>query len=158
MDEAVALRVEGAAAPSPRAHEFRTLPRAQQRKLLIDMIEQGRNDEQIGEMLGLSQWQVRNLRYRLGIKKDRGGNLHLEPAEEPIRIGRAVPVAAAAASDAPAAFSLALNGTYRADQLARRFDGLRALFEAAGSERRYQVRIQIAEVASERADVEPASA
>ena len=26
----------------------------------------------------MSQWQVRNLRYRLGIKKDRGGNVYLD--------------------------------------------------------------------------------
>lgn len=150
MEQAAALPLEE---PGRLAHEFRTWPRAQQRRLLIQLIEQGRSDDQIGSLLGLSQWQVRNLRYRLGIKKDRGGNLHLEPAEEPAGDPQLQAAeAAAAAPEAGSGLTLALAGTYRADQLARRCDALRALFEAAGADRRYLVRIQVSELPAERGE------
>ena len=58
--------------------ELKELSRAEQREVLIDLIRQGKSDEEIGEAFELSQWQVRNLRYRLGLKKDRGGNLYVE--------------------------------------------------------------------------------
>lgn len=155
MQQAAALTSDGS---GRLARDFRTLPRTQQRRLLIELIEQGRRDEEIGSLLGMSQWQVRNLRYRLGIKKDRGGNLHLEPAEEPDGALRLPPAeaTAAAAADTAGGFSLTLSGTYRADQLARRLDALRALFEAAG-DRRYHVRIQVAELAAERVEAAEAA-
>ena len=48
------------------------LPRVEQQRRLADLAAAGKNDEEIGNLFGLSQWQIRNLRYRLGVKKAAG--------------------------------------------------------------------------------------
>ncbi len=48
------------------------LTEVQQRRLVLDMVRAGHSDQEIGACFSLTQWQVRNLRYRLGIKRPRG--------------------------------------------------------------------------------------
>ena len=144
MDErALAKVMEGGGGPETAERTFRSLSPHEQRRLLISLIERGQSDEEIGQRIGMSQWQVRNLRYRLGIKKDRGGNVYLEPAERQGARPQAVP--ASEAAPAPGPFSLVLRGAFTGDQLARRLDGLRALFEASDPERLYSVHIELLE-------------
>src|SRR5690606_16276167 len=127
--------------------EFRALAPHEQRRILVSLIERGRSDEEIGKLLGMSQWQVRNLRYRLGIKKDRGGNVYLE-APDRSGTGRSIGAPASEwmerdrqAENAP--FTLILHGTFKGEQVARRLEGLRALFENADPDRAYRVHIQL---------------
>src|SRR5690554_3632595 len=143
MDEqALAKALEASGSPAT-GQEFRNLPRHDQRRLLVTFIERGRSDEEIGRLIGLSQWQVRNLRYRLGIKKDRGGNVYLE---NPDRQGSRT-TATTEASDVPSQspFSLVIRGTFYGEQLSRRLDGLRAFFEATDAQRQYHVHIELQE-------------
>ena len=162
MDEQALARVfagqespVAASAPAPAPaiappEDFRSLPRTEQRRRLVTLIEQGRSDEEIGRMFGMSQWQVRNLRYRLGIKKDRGGNVYLDSPDRPgAGRGAAQGPGAPAANPATAApFTLALHGVYAGEALSRRLDGLRGLLEAA-PQRRYEVRLELIEVETE---------
>ncbi|MFO7246508.1 MAG: hypothetical protein FWJ62_04585 [Thermaerobacter sp.] len=150
MDDPALARVFGGQAvpaAQPVPEDFRSLPRAEQRRRLVALIEGGRSDEEIGRLLGMSQWQVRNLRYRLGIKKDRGGNVYLESPDR--KGGAAAGAARAAGPDASAPFTLNLQGVYDAETLSRRLAGLRALLEAGAPERRYEVRLELTEVTPE---------
>ncbi|HEY8449028.1 MAG TPA: hypothetical protein VIL95_00975 [Bacillota bacterium] len=122
--------------------DFRNLSRHEQRRLLVSFIERGQSDEEIGQRIGMSQWQVRNLRYRLGIKKDRGGNVYLETTDR--QPGR-TPSAVVATNAPQGPFSLVLRGVFRGDQLARRLDGLRALFDNGDPHRQYNVQIELSE-------------
>src|SRR5690606_39659379 len=101
-DQALARVFAGEAMPTPQraSEDFRSLPRSEQRRRLVALIEDGRSDEEIGRLFGMSQWQVRNLRYRLGIKKDRGGNVYLD---SPDRKGSAGTAGAGRAVGAEAA-------------------------------------------------------
>ena len=67
---------EGApAAPGRRVPGLKDWTPGRQRRALLDLLRAGKTDVEIGARFALTQWQVRNLRYRLGIKKDRGGRL-----------------------------------------------------------------------------------
>ncbi len=59
--------------------DLRALPARHQRRLLLQEVRAGRSDLEIGERFGLSQWQVRNLRYNLGLKRGRGGRAQPRP-------------------------------------------------------------------------------
>ena len=100
-------------------------------------------DDKIGELFGLSQWQVRNLRYRLGIKKDRGGNVHLEP----IRL-RGADVAdgveALESGDGRPRLALTLEGEFSGATLASYLEGITGFVRAAGS-RPFRVRCFVCE-------------
>lgn len=149
MDEQALAQVIGAQAPEPADQEFRSMARHEQRRLLVSLIEQGRSDEEIGRMFGMSQWQVRNLRYKLGIKKDRGGNVYLEtserqPATRPFA-GELAGVVADPSRTTDRPFTLTLHGTFPGGQLSRRLEGLRAFLEAADPARRYRVRLELLE-------------
>lgn len=134
---------------SASAPDFRRLGRAEQRRILVALIQAGRNDEEIGAAYGLSQWQVRNLRYRLGIKKDRGGNVHVDHNDGP-PVSAAGPVLAAFPTLATegSILSLTMAGTETAEQLAQRLVGLHSLFASLNSERCFEVRVQLTEVAA----------
>lgn len=112
--------------------DFHRLSPQEQRQALLELVRDGRNDEEIGAMFGLSQWQVRNLRYRLGIKKDRGGNVHLEP----IRL-RGVeapdPVEALEAGEGRPRLALTLEGEFSGTTLAGYLEGITGFVGAAGA-------------------------
>lgn len=147
MDDKALAEVLETVSGQRTEREFRTLTPHEQRHLLVSLIERGRSDEEIGQIIGLSQWQVRNLRYRLGIKKDRGGNVYLESPER--QMGRTTTTTIPGTSPGPSPFSLLIHGTFGGEQLTRRLEGLRALFEATDSQRQFQVHIELTEVASE---------
>lgn len=143
MDEQALAKVMETGDTRAYEQQFRGLPRHEQRRLLVNFIERGRSDEEIGRLIGLSQWQVRNLRYRLGIKKDRGGNVYLENPERHENRPATASLPGAAAAQSP--FSLVIRGTFQGEQLTSRLDGLRALFDAAGPGRRFRVHIELLE-------------
>jgi hypothetical protein len=118
------------AAAGDAATEFLSQGPDGQRQVLVQLLRAGESDASIGARFRLSQWQVRNLRYRLGIRKDRGGNVHIAP-----RGGRGPAVEAAPS------VALELAGLFEAADLARRLLALGAMFEAAPGT--YRVRLQI---------------
>jgi hypothetical protein len=119
--------------PDPHAEFLAKDPDAQ-REILVRLLRAGESDAAIGARFRLSQWQVRNLRYRLGIRKDRGGNVHLAP-RAPRPGGEAA---------APVNVALQVTGAFEAGDLARRLLALGALFEAAPAT--YRVQLQIEQV------------
>lgn len=133
-----------------RESDLKGLSPWQQREALTALVGQGKSDEEIGEEFGLSQWQIRNLRYKLGIKKDRGGNVYLrEPEIDLGQHARAQPLARSLGESqgAPgqAGFHITWCGSFRADELAGRLEGLSDLIKADLENRPYQVRIEISE-------------
>ncbi|HEY8414937.1 MAG TPA: hypothetical protein VIK99_04110 [Thermaerobacter sp.] len=138
------------AAPEPgaatgRKIDFQRLAPHEQRQALLELVRDGRNDEEIGALVGMSQWQVRNLRYRLGIKKDRGGNVHLEP----IRLRGAVtpvlePDAGLAGEAGGCRLALTLDGEFEGTTLAGYLEGITGFVGAAGS-RPFRVRLAVYE-------------
>lgn len=107
------------------------LSAGEQRRVLIDLLRAGKSDEEIGALFRMSQWQIRNLRYRLGIKKDRGGHVHI--------IGPAP--GGPAAADQTGHFTVRFVGTYEGAAIARRLSALSALLEAAQG--RYDVDVTL---------------
>lgn len=135
---------EPGAAPG-RAVDFHRLTPQEQRQALLALVRDGRNDEEIGALLGMSQWQVRNLRYRLGIKKDRGGNVHLEP----IRLRGGVtpmmePEAGLEGEAGGSRLALSLDGEFEGTTLAGYLEGITSFVGAAGS-RPFRVRLVVYE-------------
>lgn len=126
--------------------EFKELSRAEQREVLIDLVRQGKSDEEIGTAFELSQWQVRNLRYRLGLKKDRGGNLYVEPPLGTTQVPagpEAVPgMQVAVHQDG---LVLSIRGDYQAVELSRRLEALRALIMSDSAEKRYEIALELVE-------------
>ena len=124
--------------------DFHRLSPQEQRQALLELVRDGRNDEEIGAMFGMSQWQVRNLRYRLGIKKDRGGNVHLEP----LRLRRVAPVdgepAGLDAEEGRPRLALTLEGEFDGSTLASYLEGITSFVGAAGS-RPFRVRCFVCE-------------
>lgn len=136
-------------------------PRAQQ-TIMLDLIRQGKNDEEIGTAFGLSRWQVRNLRYRLGIKKDRGGNVYVEspvsrdprevtgvsvPTSEAPLAGTHTPTADPGEGRGTAGLALTIQGIHTAQDLLRRVEALRGLLAASPEDRTYSFHVDLAELA-----------
>lgn len=92
------------------------MPEGQQRQVLAELLRAGKSDGDIGALFRLSQWQVRNLRYRLGIKKDRGGNVHVLPS---------------AAGAAGSRVAVRIEGWFEGSELARRLMALGQMVEAS---------------------------
>lgn len=131
---------------APAVKEFRSLSKPDQRRMLIKHIEDGRSDEEIGNIYGLSQWQIRNLRYRLGIKKDRGGNIHIEPIEGRAGVGGTMAADLLRSfSSGEDLFAMTMAGRMDSAEVARRLDGMRALFDSGDPEKQFEVRIHIVE-------------
>jgi hypothetical protein len=130
----VALEAPGGEATAP-AHPPVTrllgLSAGEQRQVLVDLLRAGKSDEEIGALFRMSQWQVRNLRYRLGIKKDRGGPVHV--------IGSAG--GSATAPERGAHFAVRIHGAFEGPSIARRLAALAALLEAAAG--RYEVEVTV---------------
>lgn len=146
MNESAPTSVSaGDAETESMASSFRSLSRPEQRRRLIALIEQGRSDEEIGRLLSMSQWQVRNLRYRLGIKKDRGGNVYLEPHERAANGELTLLPSATLETHAPSPCRFSLQGVFSAEELALRLNGLRALIENGEPDRTYHVVVEFVE-------------
>ena len=130
--------------------DFQRLSPQEQRQALLELVRDGRNDEEIGAMFGLSQWQVRNLRYRLGIKKDRGGNVHLEPIR--MRgVEAADPVDAFETGEGRPRLALTLEGEFSGTTLASYLEGITSFVGAAG-ERPFRVRCFVCEAGGDEGD------
>lgn len=130
-----------------------------QRRALLDLLRAGKTDLEIGERFALSQWQVRNLRYRLGIKKDRGGRVRIRrDARRPATLERefagpgsgpagedGVPATALRPASAMAAeaerMGIRLAGRFDAAEAGRRLTALGGLLSASAG--RFDVRVGV---------------
>jgi len=136
-----------------RAEQFASYDNTEQRSVLLDLVRQGKSDTEIGEQLGMSQWQIRNLRYKLGIKKDRGGNVQLDPIsgknEAPPDGTRGLLslLPAKASEGITSGMAVKLAGEYSGQELATR---LRALSSLVGAQQggSYQLSLSLIEVAT----------
>lgn len=152
--QAVESHVRGSEVDDGERPALHGMPVPEQRELLTRLTGEGRSDQEIGEEFGLSQWQVRNLRYKLGIKKDRGGNVYLrEPSMDLEAHGggsRGAP-GVVDTRDGEAARQMAQGlriswaGTCRAEELAGRLEGLQGLMRADLDNRLYSIRVEISE-------------
>ena len=137
---------------------LRDLPPRRQRRVILDLLRAGKSDLEIGAQFALSQWQVRNLRYRLGLKKDRGGRvapasrapgLEQEITEVAGRIARSAAEASETrrrlprmpADDDAERMAVRLAGRFDAGEAGRRLSALGGLLGA--SEGRYEVRLAV---------------
>lgn len=141
-----------------QATNLRDLPPRRQRRVILDLLRAGKSDLEIGAQFALSQWQVRNLRYRLGLKKDRGGRVapasRAPELEQEItavagRIARSAAEATEArrrlprmpADDDAERMAVRLAGRFDAGEAGRRLSALGGLLGA--SEGRYEVRLAV---------------
>jgi len=152
--------------------DFRALAPRHQRRLILEQLRAGRSDLEIGARLALSQWQVRNLRYRLGLKKDRGGHVSSEAARAAARRGdgleRQLAAAAArvqrgaarvaararrlprvAVGDGAGGLALRLAGRLPAAEAGRRLVALGGLLAAAEGDCDLRVAVQQLQAPSE---------
>lgn len=119
---------------------LKALSPEQQRRVLVDQVRKGKSDTEIGEAFGLSQWQVRNLRYKLGIKKDRGGNLRLVEPQVPVRYEASQ--SSSNSWDDPALI-LTVNGEFDSASLADRLEGLAQLVRSLPVGTSLNVRLRV---------------
>ena len=135
-----------------KADNFTSMDTAEQQAVLLELVREGKSDVEIGDMLDMSQWQIRNLRYKLGIKKDRGGNVYLREPEIDLeahgaQVGAARRLLAPDDGDAAPApksgLQVSWSGNYRAEELASRLDGLQGLMRTDLDNRLYRVRVEI---------------
>ncbi len=134
------------------ADNFTSMDTAEQQAVLLELVREGKSDVEIGDMLDMSQWQIRNLRYKLGIKKDRGGNVQLEP----IVTGRSTPASLISLpqSDADGTLPdegliLRVSGTYRASEVAQRLKALASLAMVESESMRYHLSVTMTELLPE---------
>ncbi len=132
------------------SEKFTTLGPQRQQSALLEWVRDGKSDSEIGDMLDMSQWQVRNLRYKLGIKKDRGGNVQIEPftarGGDPAAslVSLAPPGADGNASDR--GLVLRVSGTYGAKEVSQRLQALASLAMVESSEMRYRITVSLQEL------------
>ena len=137
--EELAGGAEAAGGGSAASVDLRALPPGHQRRLILAELRAGRSDLEIGEQFALSQWQVRNLRYRLGLKKGRGGR--------PRRAGAALaeaPAPAARLAEVVQRMGLRLAGRFSGAEAGRRLSALGSLLAASDGE--FEVRVACHEV------------
>lgn len=119
------------AGTSGAERDLRAWTPGRQRRALLELLRAGKTDLEIGERFALSQWQVRNLRYRLGIKKSRGGALRGRAAEPPTtRTGAEAGSLAVAVGDG-ARMDIRLHGRYPAAEAGQRLAALGGLVSAS---------------------------
>ncbi|MGI6548349.1 MAG: hypothetical protein ACOX2J_08050 [Bacillota bacterium] len=123
------------------------LPRVEQQRRLADLAAAGKNDEEIGNLFGLSQWQIRNLRYRLGVKKSRRGEVYMseETATRSMRkLKESDTVNALILGAAPGTgLSVGFNGRCKSRELASLFAGLQALCAAQDEDKSFHITISM---------------
>lgn len=105
-------------------------PAQEQREILIELVRQGKSDKEIAELCSLSKYQVQHLRYRLGLKKDRGGNLIVDPPPEEL-VPKPEPVADTAPDPVehrprqlPDGLTIQMLGRYPTETIIQRLSGL----------------------------------
>ena len=117
--------------------DLRALPEPQQRRLILEMVAAGSSDGEIGNRFALSAWQVRNLRYRLGLKKDRGGHIRRAPGPDTTARAMRLPRLEAGSER----LGVRMAGVFEADDAGSRLSALGGLLSA--SEGRYEVRVAV---------------
>lgn len=126
-----------AQATEAMARDLRSLPESQQRRVILEMVAAGHSDGEIGDRFALSAWQVRNLRYRLGVKKDRGGRIRAASGPE----GMSRPLRLPRLDAASERLGVRMAGVFDADEAGSRLAALGGLLTA--SEGRYEVRVAV---------------
>jgi len=130
------------------------LPEAKQREILLKFAREGKSDEEIGNEFGLSQWQVRNLRYRLGVKKSRRGDVFLVeprsnahgPAGAEFQGGSGAPGPLATRVE-NRGLTMTLEGTYESHELAKIVEGLVAFVSSSATQNKtYAVKLALWEM------------
>lgn len=128
---------------------FTSMDTAEQQAVLLELVREGKSDVEIGDMLDMSQWQIRNLRYKLGIKKDRGGNVQLEP----IVTGRSTPTSLISLPQSHGdgglpdeGLVLRVSGTYQANEVAQRLKALASLAMVESESMRYHLSVTMTEL------------
>lgn len=132
--------------PGRETPDLKSLPMREQRRILVKEVRAGRSDEAIGDRFDLSQWQVRNLRYKLGIKKDRGGNLRLVPPQTETNSNSNPALQSGGGSqgldEVREGLRVAFGAEIESDDLATRLEGLANLVDTMGGTFEASVRIQ----------------
>ncbi len=119
--------------------DLRTLPEQQQRRVILEMVADGRSDVEIGDRFALSAWQVRNLRYRLGVKKDRRGRVRRVTTAKPswaMRLPRL--------DTASERMGVRMAGVFEAGEAGSRLSALGGLLSS--SEGRYELRVAVHQI------------
>ena len=141
--------LEGVNGEMVEPESFATMNTKEQQAVLLDLVREGKSDVEIGEMLEMSQWQVRNMRYKLGIKKDRGGNVQLEPLMQMRGDTSSSLVDFASASDQDVkdeeGLVLRVSGSYSASETAQRLQALASLVMVDADDMEYILSISLRE-------------
>lgn len=116
-----------------------------QREILLQMVKEGKSDEEMGELFGLTQWQVRNLRYKAGIKKDRGGNIHLISQSQRTSTPEWSPNIQKPEPET-LGLTLSIRGVHTGEESVRRLSALAALVGANIPDKRYSLSVQLTEI------------
>lgn len=119
--------------------DLRALPEQQQRRLILEMVAAGHSDGEIGGRFALSAWQVRNLRYRLGVKKDRRGRVRRAPAGQ-TRAAMRLP----RLDTASERMGVRMAGIFEAEEAGSRLSALGGLLSS--SEGRYELRVAVHQI------------
>ncbi len=136
---------------------FTSMDSPEQQSVLLELVREGKSDVEIGDMLDMSQWQVRNLRYKLGIKKDRGGNVQLEPLNSTGRASSSLinlPQVAPGQEAADRGLVLRVSGTYMAREVAQRLKALASLVMVDSDNMHYQLHVTMTELAETEEPIE----
>jgi len=140
---------------------FANMSNKKQQAVLLDLVREGKSDVEIGEMLDMSQWQIRNLRYKLGIKKDRGGNVQLEPLVETKSdsTGALVDLGPLDEKEEEQTHGLVLrvSGTYSATETAQRLQALASLVMIDADNMQYSLNIRLQETSPSQSETSAAA-
>jgi hypothetical protein len=142
--------LEGVKEKMPSTESFTSMDSSEQQSILLELVREGKSDVEIGDMLDMSQWQVRNLRYKLGIKKDRGGNVQLEPLSAGNRTPSSLinlPQVGAGQELADRGLVLRVSGTYTAREVAQRLKALASLVMVDSDSMQYHLSVTMTELA-----------
>lgn len=149
--------LEGVKNKMMSTESFTSMDSPEQQSVLLELVREGKSDVEIGDMLDMSQWQVRNLRYKLGIKKDRGGNVQLEPLNTAGRASSSLinlPPIASGQEMADRGLVLRVSGTYMAREVAQRLKALASLVMVDSDNMHYQLNVTMTELAETEEPIE----
>ncbi len=149
LPSSVRNTLEGVKEKMLSTESFTTMESSEQQSVLLELVREGKSDVEIGDMLDMSQWQVRNLRYKLGIKKDRGGNVQLEPLDAGSRATSSLinlPQAAPGQELMDRGLVLRVSGTYMAKEVAQRLKALASLVMVDSDDMHYHLSVTMTEL------------
>ncbi|MFO8059930.1 MAG: hypothetical protein R6U70_04665 [Bacillota bacterium] len=141
--------LEGVKEKMQSTESFTSMDSSEQQSILLELVREGKSDVEIGDMLDMSQWQVRNLRYKLGIKKDRGGNVQLEPLSAGNRTPSSLinlPQVGAGQELVDRGLVLRVSGTYTAREVAQRLKALASLAMVDSDSMQYHLSVTMTEL------------